>query len=80
MNEYNSNGLKDGYWEHVYARSRELASAKGNYINGKRHGYWEASHQNGKLCWVGSFDNGKQIGYWKDYYHNGNMCKKEFYL
>ena len=37
--------------------------SKGDYVNGKRHGYWEVYYDNGQLCYKGYYDMGKQVDY-----------------
>ncbi len=76
MNEYNNNGLKEGYWEHYWSNGNLMY--KGNYINNIRNGYCEIYEPNGKLSRKGYFVNNKLHGYWEEY--NGELSDKEFYL
>jgi len=46
-NQYNSERLRDRYWE-VYYSNGQLWF-KGNYIDDKRDGYWEWYNRDGNL-------------------------------
>jgi antitoxin component YwqK of YwqJK toxin-antitoxin module len=52
---------------------------KGNYVNGKEHGYWEDYFSNGQLMFKGNYVNGKRHGYWEDYFSNGQLGYKGYY-
>ena len=38
INQYTHDGIKTGYWEYYYLKGQ--LDSKGNYINGKKDGYW----------------------------------------
>ena len=77
INQYNTNGKEDGYWERYHSNGQLWY--KGNYINGNRDGYWEGYYDNGKLRYKGNYINGKKDGYW-EVYHDGKLWYKEFTL
>jgi antitoxin component YwqK of YwqJK toxin-antitoxin module len=77
-NQYNSQRLREGYWEEYYDNESSLWR-KGNYINGEYHGYWELYYYNGKLMSKGNYNNGIQVGIW-EYYDKIKTYKKEYYL
>ena len=47
INQYDSEGRRQGYWEYYYSNGN--LSSKGNYINGKNDGVWEFYWNNGNL-------------------------------
>ena len=53
-----------------------LPRFKGEYLNGKMHGYWEFFRKDGTLMRSGSFDSGKQIGTWTTYDQTGHPYKE----
>tara|TARA_R110000822_G_scaffold164528_3_gene305154 strand:- start:354 stop:530 length:177 start_codon:yes stop_codon:yes gene_type:complete len=48
--------------------------------NGKRHGYWEEYHANGKLMLKGDFANGEKSRYWEYYSYSSNGFVKVFQI
>jgi antitoxin component YwqK of YwqJK toxin-antitoxin module len=75
------NGLRQGYWEHgsVYNKKHYLIS-KGNYLDGKHHGYWERYHYNGNVWYRGNYNNDKCVGYWEYYYVEGGLGLKSYFI
>jgi antitoxin component YwqK of YwqJK toxin-antitoxin module len=53
-----------------------LPRFKGEYQNGKMHGYWEFYRKDGSLMRSGSFDEEKQIGVWKTFARDGSLVKE----
>lgn len=78
MNKVNGEGVKDGYWEHLYFTSRKISS-KGFYKNGKSDGYWKYYYVNGNLMWEGNYSKGVQIGLWLGYNEKGKLIEKYFF-
>jgi antitoxin component YwqK of YwqJK toxin-antitoxin module len=44
--------------------------SKGNYLHGKKHGYFEIYHPNGKLSCKGNYLNDRPIGQWEFFYED----------
>lgn len=87
LNKYDFNERKTGKWSETY--NYGLLHAKGNYVNGKEHGYWKCYYKDnnfrlypmkGNLFWEGNYINGKEDGEWKVYYDNGNLWERGNYL
>jgi antitoxin component YwqK of YwqJK toxin-antitoxin module len=75
----NEQGESHGYWEWYYFDNGQLCY-KGNFVNGKRHSYWEVYYDNGQLCYKGNYVNGKLHGYWERYCRNGQLRDKQYYI
>ena len=71
MNKLNDKGNNSNYNYITY---------KGNYINIKRHGYWECYWDNGDIMYKGNYINGNKEGYWKYFRRNETLYRKSFYL
>lgn len=78
INQFNAEGLRDGWWEHHY-NNGQLA-AKGNYINGIRDGWWEGWWYNGKMAYMGNVTNGNKFGFWKNYNQSECLTHIDFYV
>jgi antitoxin component YwqK of YwqJK toxin-antitoxin module len=79
MNELNNNGESHGYWEQH--RTNGSLWYRGNYSNGKRHGYFvEYWFNGGNLWYKGNYVNGERKDYWELYNKNGDLDIKQFYL
>jgi antitoxin component YwqK of YwqJK toxin-antitoxin module len=52
-----------------------LPRFKGEYLNGKMHGYWEFYRKDGSLMRSGTFDEDKQVGSWTTYARDGSAVK-----
>jgi antitoxin component YwqK of YwqJK toxin-antitoxin module len=52
-----------------------LPRFKGEYQNGKMHGYWEFYRKDGSLMRTGSFDLDRQVGVWKTFDREGKLVK-----
>jgi antitoxin component YwqK of YwqJK toxin-antitoxin module len=77
INQYDLDGIKQGYWEDYYLNG--VLSYKGSFINGKKDGVWEEYWRNGKLYSKGLYGNDLMNGMWEYYDINGNLLKKELY-
>jgi len=44
-----------------------------NYKDGKKDGYWESFHDNGKLSEKGNYKKGLRVGIWESYHDNGQL-------
>jgi antitoxin component YwqK of YwqJK toxin-antitoxin module len=75
INQYDSEGRKDGYWE---TDNGELFS-KVYYKNGVRDGIWEIYWNSGDLYYKGMYINGKKDGLWEWYYEDGLLMGKRIY-
>ena len=53
-----------------------LPRFKGEYLDGKMHGYWEFFRKDGSLMRSGHFDREKQIGVWKTFARDGSPVKE----
>ena len=53
-----------------------LPRFKGEYLDGKMHGYWEFFRKDGSLMRSGHFDREKQIGVWKTFARDGTLVKE----
>ena len=49
---------------------------KGDYLDGKMHGFWEFFRKDGSLMRSGHFDRDKQIGVWKTFARDGSLVKE----
>ena len=47
--------------------------AEGNYLNGKKEGFWTFFHPNGKRESEGNFKQGKPVGKWSYFYSKGKL-------
>jgi antitoxin component YwqK of YwqJK toxin-antitoxin module len=65
-------------WELYYSNGQ--LNFKGNYVNGKQHGYWESYFSDGQLNYKGNFVNGKQHGYWEEYWSKRELTHKTYYI
>ena len=77
INQYDSDGIKQGYWEYYHNNGKLLS--KGSYINDKRDGYWESYWDTGEVGAKGSLINGKKDGIWEWYWNTGEIMSKELY-
>ncbi|SVB61674.1 uncharacterized protein METZ01_LOCUS214528 [marine metagenome] len=50
-----------------------------NYKDGKKDGYWESFHDNGKLSEKGNYKKGLRVGIWKSFHDNGQLWVKGKY-
>ena len=50
-----------------------------NYKEGKKDGYWESFHDNGKLSEKGNYKKGLRVGIWKSFHDNGQLWVKGKY-
>ncbi|MFM2385243.1 MAG: hypothetical protein RL166_1117, partial [Actinomycetota bacterium] len=53
-----------------------LPRFKGEYRNGKMHGYWEFYRKDGSLMRSGTFDEEIQVGVWKTFARDGSLVKE----
>jgi len=58
--------------------NKTISHMKKNQYNkdGKRHGYWEAYHSNGKLLSKANYKDGNLHGHHEAYYSNGKLLSK----
>ena len=53
-----------------------LPRFKGEYLDGKMHGYWEFYRKDGSLMRSGAFDREVQVGVWKTFDRAGALVKE----
>lgn len=53
-----------------------LPRFKGEYLDGKMHGFWQFFRKDGSLMRSGSFDRERQIGVWKTFDREGKLLKE----
>ena len=53
-----------------------LPRFKGEYQNGKMHGYWEFYRKDGSLMRSGTFNEEVQVGVWKTFARDGSLVKE----
>jgi antitoxin component YwqK of YwqJK toxin-antitoxin module len=53
-----------------------LPRFKGDYLDGKMHGYWEFYRKDGSLMRSGAFDREVQVGVWKTFDRTGALVKE----
>ncbi len=53
-----------------------LPRFKGEYLDGKMHGFWQFFRKDGSLMRSGSFDRERQIGVWKTLDREGKLVKE----
>ena len=53
-----------------------LPRFKGEYKDGKMHGFWEFFRKDGSLMRSGSFESGKQVGAWRTFTRDGSLVKE----
>ena len=53
-----------------------LPRFKGDYLDGKMHGYWEFYRKDGSLMRSGNFDREVQVGVWKTFDRAGALVKE----
>lgn len=53
-----------------------LPRFKGEYLNGKMHGYWEFYRKDGSLMRSGTFNEEVQVGVWKTFARDGSLVKE----
>lgn len=65
--------MRDSFYDNGLPRFR------GNYVDGKMHGFWEFFRKDGSLMRSGYFDKERQVGVWKTYDRAGNLVKESDY-
>jgi antitoxin component YwqK of YwqJK toxin-antitoxin module len=53
-----------------------LPRYRGDYLDGKMHGYWEFYRKDGSLMRSGAFDREVQVGVWKTFDRTGALVKE----
>ena len=53
---------------------------QGDYLNGKRHGGWQAWYRNGKPEYEREYDRGRFVGTWIECGPDGNVASRREYL
>ena len=75
INQYNSNGEKEGYW----VEDRGFDIIETYYRNGRMSGVFKSytTTEPKTLRYFGEFENGKLIGSWYLFYEDGHILSKE---
>ena len=79
INQYDENGLKQGYWDIYYGNDNIYFNSIGKYKNGKKYGVWEFYWDNGNIKYRGLFKDDKRDGMWEEYFSNGKLFRKALY-
>ncbi|MEY4310270.1 MAG: hypothetical protein RLZ71_196 [Actinomycetota bacterium] len=53
-----------------------LPRFKGDYLDGKLHGYWEFYRTDGSVMRTGSFNREVQVGIWRTFDREGRLVKE----
>ena len=53
-----------------------LPRFKGEYVDGKMHGFWEFYRADGSIMRTGTFDRDKQVGVWRTFTRDGRLVKE----
>ncbi|HYG02148.1 MAG TPA: hypothetical protein VD927_06850, partial [Chryseosolibacter sp.] len=64
-----SDGNFNGFFKDITFDNKLLGT--GRYIHGRKHGYFELFHGNGKPMLRGFYDNNLPVGRWEMFYNNG---------
>ena len=56
-----------------HEQSPQVIKKRNNYKDGKKDGYWESFHDNGKLSETGNYKKGLRVGIWESYHDNGQL-------
>ena len=56
-----------------HEQSLQVIKKRYNYKDGKKDGYWESFHDNGKLSEKGNYKKGLRVGIWESYHDNGQL-------
>ena len=56
-----------------HEQSLQVIKKRNNYKDGKKDGYWESFHDNGKLSEKGKYKKGLRVGIWESYHDNGQL-------
>ena len=56
-----------------HEQSPQVIKKRNNYKDGKKDGYWESFHDNGKLSEKGNYKKGLRVGIWESYHDNGQL-------
>jgi antitoxin component YwqK of YwqJK toxin-antitoxin module len=61
--------------KHIHYHKDGTVWAKGAFLDGKMHGYWEWFRKDGTKMRSGYFKNGKQTAQWTTYDKKGKIYK-----
>ena len=61
------------FTEREHEKSPQVVKKRNNYKDGKKDGYWESFHDNGKLSEKGNYKKGLRVGIWESYHDNGQL-------
>ena len=61
------------FTEREHEKSPQVIKKRNNYKDGKKDGYWESFHDNGKLSEKGNYIKGLRVGIWESYHDNGQL-------
>jgi antitoxin component YwqK of YwqJK toxin-antitoxin module/GH24 family phage-related lysozyme (muramidase) len=79
INQYDMEGLKQGYWEENWENTDKLNS-KGNYIDDVKEGLWVFYHSDGSIWYEEEFKNGDQSKMIIYYYEGNELESKQLYV
>jgi antitoxin component YwqK of YwqJK toxin-antitoxin module len=68
--------MLSGEWDSYYSGSELIRKWSGNFLCGKRHGFWTFYDMTGYPILTGVYEYGKKVGRWQKYYENSACAKK----
>ena len=70
---YKAFSLKPYSGEHIGWHKNGQLKEKGNYIDGKRDGFWQSYHENGQTNFRANYKDGKLHGLLEQYEDDGSV-------
>jgi len=61
------------FTEREHEKFPQVIKTRNNHKDGKKDGYWESFHDNGKLSEKGNYKKGLRVGIWESYHDNGQL-------
>ena len=61
------------FTEREHEKFPQVIKTRNNHKDGKKDGYWESFHDNGKLSETGNYKKGLRVGIWESYHDNGQL-------
>ena len=61
------------FTERKHEKFPPVIKKRNSYKDGKKDGYWESFHDNGKLSEKGKYKKGLRVGIWESYHDNGQL-------
>jgi antitoxin component YwqK of YwqJK toxin-antitoxin module len=80
INQYDSEGRKQGYWEENLSNSLYKLNSKGNYVDDVKDGMWVNYHSDGSIWYEEEFKNGDSTKTIIYYYENDELESKKVFV